>query len=70
MLLYEQVKTKLPENAPISSQQWLRWQFWPRHSTFQSSVKFMIQSRQFRKTHMDMHYASAIFRYQKEFAIQ
>ena len=29
----------------------------------------MIQSRQFRKTHVDMHYASAIFRYQKEFAI-
>ncbi|CAG2243123.1 unnamed protein product [Mytilus edulis] len=75
--LYEQVKAKLAPNILVPSQQWLRWQFWPRHANFQSShrytgklkVKFMIQSRQFRKTHVDMHYASAIFRYQKEFAI-
>lgn len=76
--IHEQVKAKLPESTPIPSQQWLHWQFWPRHTNFQSShrysgklkVKFMIQSRQFRKTHIDMHYASAIFRYLKEFAIQ
>ena len=30
----------------------------------------MIQSRQFRQTHIDCHYASALFRYQKEFAIK
>lgn len=76
--LYEQVKAKLPDNTPVPSEQWLRWQFWPRHPNFQASrrykgklkVKFMIQSRQFRKTHIDMHYASSIFRYHKEFAIK
>ena len=33
-------------------------------------MKFMIQARQFRKSHIDAHYASALFRYEKEFAVR
>ena len=33
-------------------------------------MKFMVQSRQFRHTHIDSHYASALFRYEREFAIR
>ncbi|CAC5403203.1 unnamed protein product [Mytilus coruscus] len=38
--LYEQVKAKLPPNILVPSQQWLRWQFWPRHANFQSSHRY------------------------------
>ena len=76
--LYEQIVSKCPENTPIPSKQWLRLQFWPRNCHFKSAarytgklkVKFMIQSRQFRKSHEDMHYASALFRYEKEFCLR
>ena len=76
--LHEQVAKSCPSNTPIPSIQWLRLQFWPKHSncgfakrqTGKLNIKFMIQSRQFRKTHIDSHYASAVFRYQKEFAIK
>lgn len=75
---YEQVVSKCPENTPIPSKEWLRLQFWPRNCHFKSAarytgrlkVKFMIQSRQFRKSHEDMHYASALFRYEKEFCLR
>lgn len=30
----------------------------------------MVQARQFRKTHVDCHYASALYRYQREFCIK
>ena len=30
----------------------------------------MVQARQFRQSHIDCHYASALFRYEKEFAIK
>ena len=30
----------------------------------------MVQARQFRKSHPDSHYAAALFRYQREFAIK
>ncbi|XP_060582454.1 uncharacterized protein LOC132738865 [Ruditapes philippinarum] len=75
---YEQVKLKCPANTPVASKQWLKLQFWPRNTHHKSSerysgrlkVKFMIQSRQFRHSHEDMHYASALFRYEKEFCIK
>jgi pyruvate/2-oxoglutarate dehydrogenase complex dihydrolipoamide dehydrogenase (E3) component len=31
---------------------------------------YMVQSRQFRTNHIDAHYASAIFRYEKEFSVR
>ena len=30
----------------------------------------MVQARQFRKSHPDAHYASALFHYQREFAVK
>ena len=76
--LYDEVKKRVPEDCPIPSIQWLRLQFWPRKSTAATSkyfsgklkLKFMVQSRQFRSYHVNVHYASALFRYQKEFAIR
>ena len=66
------------QGTPIPSKQWLRLQFWPRRSTSAVSryftgklkLKFMVQARQFRKNHVDSHYASALFRYEKEFALK
>lgn len=50
-------------------------QFWPKnnhaqakvHYTSRFKVKYMVQARQFRKDHEDMHYAAVIFRYQRKF---
>lgn len=73
------MKSRCPPNTLIPSQEWLRLQFWPKvpcthsaiHYTGRLNVKFMIQqSRQFHKTHPDSHYAAAIFRYERECAIQ
>ena len=72
-----QVLKICPPNIPIPSIQWIRLQFWPKNPTYRSSlqftgklpIKFMVQSRQLRCNHEDLHYASALFRYQKEMAI-
>ena len=74
---HEQVTKACPEGTPIPSIQWLRLQFWPRrpncgfakHQKGCLPIKFMIQARQFRKAHIDSHYASALFRYLREFAV-
>ena len=76
--LLEQVSKRLPEGTPIPSKQWLRLQFWPRkistatsrYFTGKLKLKFMVQARQFRKSHEDCHYASALFRYEKSFAVK
>ena len=72
--LHEQVKKQCPEGTPIPSIQWLRLQFWPNKACAASNkhtgrlkVKMVVAARQFRKSHVDVHYASAVFRYQKEF---
>ena len=73
----EQVKTRVPDGTPIPSEEWLRLQFWPKSKktrtalqhTGRLNVKYMVQQRQFRKSHPDEHYAAAIFRYIREFAI-
>ena len=75
--LLEQVSKRCPTGTDIPSRQWLRLQFWPKNPTNKSAlqytgkldVKFMIQLRQLRKTHVDSHYCAALFRYLKEFAI-
>ena len=33
-------------------------------------MKYTVQARWFRKTHSDAHYASALFRCQREFAVK
>jgi hypothetical protein len=76
--LREQIKKRCPEETPIPSIQWLRLQFWPKNKTNLTSLqytgilplKFMIQVRQLRSEHIDMHYASALFRYLKELSIK
>ena len=75
--LREQVASRCPADTPIPSRSWIALQFWPRnahakaraHYTGRFAVKYMIQARQFRKEHEDSHYAAAIFRYQREYAI-
>lgn len=72
-----QVLKICPSDIPIPSLQWIRLQFWPKNPTYKSSlqftsrlpVKFMVQTRQLRCNHEDSHYASALFRYQKEMSI-
>ena len=76
--LRQQVQVECPQGTPIPSEQWLRLQFAPKNPTSKASlqytgalnVKFQVQSRQLRETHQDCHYASAIFRYLKEFAVK
>lgn len=76
--LLRQVKETCPENTLIPSEQWLRLQFAPKNPSAVTSlqftgnlkVKFQVQSRQLRKSHIDLHYASATFRYLKEFAVK
>ena len=39
------------------------------HYTGKLDVRFMVQARQFRKSHVDAHYAAAVFRYQREMSL-
>ena len=72
-----QVLKICPLNIPTPSLQWICLQFWPKNPTYRNSlqftcqlpIKFMVQARQLRCNHEDAHYASALFRYQKEMAI-
>ena len=69
---------RCPEGTPIPALQWLRLQFWPKRRNSAAAsryygtikVRYMIQSRQLRENHEDMHYASALFRYLKEFCVK
>ena len=73
----DQVKAQLPTEADIPSIEWIRLQFWPKtpkaraslQHTSRFKVKYMVQQRQFRRSHIDAHYAAAVFRYQREYAI-
>ena len=75
--LREQVQAKCPEGTPIPSELWIRLQFWPKTQHARSkirytgrlNIRFMVQARQFRKTHPDAHYAAGLFRYQRELAV-
>ena len=76
--LHEEVCKQCPDGTKMPSIQWLRLQFWPKKPTAKTAarytgrlkIKFMLQARQFRSSHIDAHYASAIYRYEKEFAIR
>ena len=73
-----EVSKRVEPGTPIPSVQWLRLQFWPKtpsakvalQYTGRLKLKYMVQKRQMRKYHEDAHYASALFRYQKEMAIK
>ncbi|RIB24657.1 hypothetical protein C2G38_2167980 [Gigaspora rosea] len=72
------IQTPCSPDILIPSAQWFKLLFWPKNTTYKSSIqytgrlslKFMVQSRQLRADHPDAHYASALFRYKKEFAIK
>lgn len=74
--LRDQVLGRRPDlEAP--SLEWIRAQFWPRNPfrrtaaqyTGRLQIKYMVQSRQLHADHVDGHYAAAIFKYVKQFAI-
>ena len=72
-----QVSRRCPDGTQIPSEAWVRLQFWPKNKHHKSSchytgkldVKFMVQSRQLRKSHDNAHYCAALFRYEREQAI-
>ena len=63
---------------PYTPSSGLGGQFWPRHARKAASkrysghikLKYMVMACQFRAKHVDSHYASVIWRYQKEFCIR
>ena len=69
--LVDQVKSRCPENTRIPSVEWNCLQFWPNTPAAQSAMqyaskfrmKFMVQQQQWKHSHVDCHYAAAIFRY-------
>lgn len=74
--LRDQVLAKNP-NLEVPSLKWIRVQFWPKNPfrktatqhTGRLQIKYMVQSRQLHADHIDSHYAAAIFKYMKQFAI-
>ena len=76
--LREQVKGRCPENTPIPSESYIQLKFFPSRKgtraaeryTGRLKIKRMVQQRQWRKQHVDSHYAACIFRYQREFAVK
>ena len=66
--LREQVSHRCPPGTAIPSEEWLRLQFWPKtpkarvslQYTGRLNVWFMVQKQQFRKSHEDEYYTSAI----------
>ncbi len=76
--LHDKVSKWCPPDIPILSLQWLHYQFWLRKVSTSTSkqytgrlkLKHMVQSRQLRKNYVNSHYASALFRYEREFAIK
>ena len=73
--LVEQVKSRCPSGTPIPSIEWTRLQFWPKTPAAKSylhytvKMKFMVQQRQWRRSHIDAHYAAAIFHHMREYAL-
>lgn len=76
--LCDQVQANCLDGTPILSESWIRLQFWPKtqhaksriHYTGKLDVRFMVQVRQFCKTHPDAHYAAVLIRYQRKLAVQ
>ena len=74
--LRDQVVERNPD-IEVPSIEWIRVQFWPRNPfqkaaaryTGRLQLKHMVQSQQLHADHIDGHYAAAIFKYLKKFAI-
>ena len=76
--LCSKVKDHCPENTPIPSNDLVRLQFCPKspathaaiNFTGRFKIKYKIQVRQLHLKHVDDHYAAAIFKYMREYAIK
>ena len=75
--LISQVESRCSPGTPIPSNEWVRLQFWPKTPakrklgyTGKFKIKYMVQQRQWRHSHPDTHYAAALFRYMREYAVQ
>ncbi|PKY22926.1 hypothetical protein RhiirB3_504468, partial [Rhizophagus irregularis] len=78
-IIIERLENKygtIPNDIEIPSTEWVRLQFWPKTEfsenqyTGRFQIRYMIQARQIRKSHIDSHYCSALWRYLREFAIK
>lgn len=66
----------LSTNCLVPSDRWISYQFCPKNPWYKASaqytgrfqIKYMVQTRQLRKTHIDVHYCQAIFKYIRHFA--
>lgn len=76
--LHEQICARLPPGTPTPSEEYLRLQFMPKNQILATAVnytgrfplKLKIQSRQFNMQHVDAHYAAALQKYLKGFAVK
>ena len=76
--LIEQVKAKIPSDAPVPSESTVIFAFAPPNTHAKSSqyytgrlnLKHAIQRRQLRAFHTDAHWCSALFRYLCEMAVK
>lgn len=75
--LRNQIVSCLPQGSAIPSVEWLGLQFMPKNPALASAsqytgrfpLKHRIQSRQFNAFHIVAHYAAALQKYLKEFAV-
>ncbi|CAG8533354.1 17703_t:CDS:2, partial [Gigaspora rosea] len=78
--IVEQLENKhneypLSNNCLVPSDRWISYQFCPKNNWYKAStqyterfqVKYMVQTRQLRKSHVDFHYCQAIFKYIQHF---
>ncbi len=69
--LVAEVKKTCPPDTSIPSENWVRFQFWPKNPfakialqyTGRFAVKYKVQVRQLRQSHPDAHYAGTISTY-------
>lgn len=75
--LIKQVKSKLPDDAPIPSEPTVLFSFVPKNThnnvskLYKSKVplRMSIQTRQLRASHMDDHFCAAMFKYMREYSV-
>ncbi len=73
-----EVTKRYPEGTKIPSKSLVHLQFTPRNRNTQASLQYTrryplqhkIQARQLCDEHLDSHYAAALFKYFKEYAVK
>jgi hypothetical protein len=75
--LVDQVSARCLAGTQIPCLEWVRLQFRPKtssaiqqvHHTGRFKMKYMVQQRQFRHSHIDAHYAAASFRHMRDYSL-